>query len=74
MQAHLKQMIKTPGVKLGSFIAEFATPGIGHILKAGGCDFAFLDMEHTGFSFETIKNAIRYFEAAGVSVIVRVPA
>jgi 2-dehydro-3-deoxyglucarate aldolase/4-hydroxy-2-oxoheptanedioate aldolase len=74
MQAHLKQMIKTPGIKLGSFIAEFATPGIGHILKAGGCDFAFLDMEHTGFSFETIKNAIRYFEAAGVSVIVRVPA
>jgi 2-keto-3-deoxy-L-rhamnonate aldolase RhmA len=62
------------GVKLGHFIAEFATPGIGHILKAAGCDFAFLDMEHSGFSFETVKSCIRYFEAAGVAVIVRVPA
>lgn len=74
MRPQLKQMIKTPGIKLGSFIAEFATPGIGQILKAGGCDFAFLDMEHTGFGFETIKSTVRFLEAAGVSVIVRVPA
>jgi 2-keto-3-deoxy-L-rhamnonate aldolase RhmA len=70
----LKDFAKTPGVKLGNFIAEFATPGIGHILRAAGCDFAFFDMEHSGFSFETLKSAIRYFEAAGVSVIVRVPS
>jgi 2-keto-3-deoxy-L-rhamnonate aldolase RhmA len=70
----LKAMIKTPDLKLGNFIVEFATPGIGHILKAGGCDFAFFDMEHSGFSFETLKSAIRYFEAASIAVIVRVPA
>ena len=70
----LKQMIARPEVKLGHFIVEFATPGIGHILKAAGCDFVFFDMEHSGFSFETMKSAIRYFEAAGVAVIVRVPA
>jgi 2-keto-3-deoxy-L-rhamnonate aldolase RhmA len=73
-QTALKPMMKTPDLKLGNFIVEFATPGIGHILKAGGCDFAFFDMEHSGFSFETLKSAIRYFEAAGVAVIVRVPA
>jgi 2-keto-3-deoxy-L-rhamnonate aldolase RhmA len=73
-QQYLKQMMKTPDIKLGNFIVEFATPGIGHIVKAGGCDFAFFDMEHSGFSFETLKSAIRYFEAADVSVIVRVPA
>ncbi len=56
------------------FIVEFATPRIGHILKQAGLDFAFFDMEHSGFSFETLKSAIRYFEAAGVPAIVRVPA
>jgi 2-keto-3-deoxy-L-rhamnonate aldolase RhmA len=70
----LRHMMKTPDLKLGNFIVEFATPGIGHILKAGGCDFAFFDMEHSGFSFETLKSAIRYFEAAELPVIVRVPA
>lgn len=70
----LRQMMGTPDLKLGHFIVEFATPGIGHILKAAGCDYAFFDMEHSGFSFETLKSAIRYFEAAGVAVIVRVPA
>lgn len=73
-QAGLKPMMRTPDLKLGNFIVEFVSPGIGHILKAGGCDFAFFDMEHSGFSFETLKSAIRYFEAAGVAVIVRVPA
>ncbi len=73
-QTGLKLMMRTPDLKLGNFIVEFATPGIGHILKAGGCNFAFFDMEHSGFSFETLKSAIRYFEAAGVAVIVRVPA
>jgi 2-keto-3-deoxy-L-rhamnonate aldolase RhmA len=70
----LKNMTRTKDVKLGHFIVEFATPGIGHILKAAGCEFAFFDMEHSGFSFETLKSAIRYFEAAGVAVIVRVPS
>ncbi len=73
-QPRLKQMMKSPGVKIGHFVVEFVTPGIGHILKAAGCDFVFLDMEHSGFSFETVKSAIRYFEAADVPVIVRVPA
>ena len=73
-QNSLKQMTKTREAKLGHFIVEFATPGMGHILKAAGCDFVFFDMEHSGFSFETLKSAIRYCEAAGVPTIVRVPA
>lgn len=70
----LRDLMSSKELKVGNFIVEFATPGIGHILKAAGCDFAFFDMEHSGFSFETLKSAIRYFEAAGVAVIVRVPA
>lgn len=70
----LKQLARSRSLKVGHFVAEFATPGIGHILKAAGCDFVFFDMEHSGFTFETLKSAIRYFEAASVPMIVRVPA
>lgn len=70
----LKALMRPGELKLGNFIVEFATPGIGHILKSAGLDFAFFDMEHSGFSFETLKSAIRYFEAADLPVIVRVAA
>lgn len=70
----LRQLMRSKELKVGSFIVEFATPGIGHILKQAGMDYAFFDLEHSGFSFETLKSVIRYFEAAGVPVIVRVPA
>jgi 2-keto-3-deoxy-L-rhamnonate aldolase RhmA len=70
----LKKMVQNRNAKLGHFIVEFATPGIGHIMKAAGCDFALFDLEHSGFSFETVKSAIRYFEAADMAAIVRVPS
>ena len=70
----LKELAQTKVPKFGHFIVEFATPGIGHILKSAGCDFVLFDLEHSGFGFETVKSAIRYFEAADLPVIVRVPS
>lgn len=70
----LKQQSRTKDLKVGHFIVEFATPGIGHIVKNAGCDFVLFDLEHSGFSFETAKSAVRYFEAADCPVIVRVPS
>lgn len=70
----LKQMAGVRAPKLGHFIVEFATPGIGHILKSAGCDFVLFDLEHSGFGFETVKSALRYFEAADLPAIVRVPS
>ena len=61
-------------LKFGHFVVEFATPGIGHILKGAGCDFVLFDTEHSGFGFETIKSAVRYFEAARLPAIFRVPS
>lgn len=74
MRGTLKAMSRTREAKLGHFLCEFDTPGIGHILKAAGCDFAMLDMEHSGFSFETVKAMLRYMEAAELACIVRVPS
>jgi 2-keto-3-deoxy-L-rhamnonate aldolase RhmA len=70
----LKAMAGSKAAKLGHFIVEFATPGIGHILKSAGCDFVLFDLEHSGFGFETVKSALRYFEAAALPAIVRVPS
>jgi 2-keto-3-deoxy-L-rhamnonate aldolase RhmA len=72
--ATMKEMARTRELKVGHFIVEFATPGIGQILSAAGCDFALLDCEHSGFSFETVKSALRYMQAGNLPAIVRVPS
>jgi len=73
-KSSLREMAGTRQMKVGHFIVEFATPGIGHIMKSAGCDFALFDMEHSGFSIETVKSAVRYMQAAELPTIVRVPS
>ena len=70
----LREMARNRELKVGHFIVEFATPGIGHMLKNSGCDFVLFDTEHSGFHNETIKSVLRYFEAAALPAIVRVPS
>ncbi len=70
----LKALTRTRRPKFGHYVGEFATPGIGHILASAQCDFVFFDMEHSGFGIETLKSAVRYFEAAAVPMIVRTPS
>jgi 2-keto-3-deoxy-L-rhamnonate aldolase RhmA len=70
----LKAQCRTKDLKVGHFIVEFLTPGIGHICKNAGCDFVFLDMEHSAFGFDIAKAGIRFFEAANVPVMVRAPS
>src|SRR5262249_55062089 len=70
----LKDFAGSKSPKFGHFIVEFATTGIGHILKSAGCDFVLFDLAHSGFGYETVKSAVRYFEAAGLPVIIRAPS
>ena len=70
----LRAMVRNRELKVGHFIVEFATPGIGHMVKNCGCDFIIFDTEHSGFHNETIKSVLRYFEAAALPAIVRVPS
>lgn len=72
--SNLRSLIGKPQTKIGTFLFEFVTPGIGHILKAAGADYAVLDMEHTGFSFDTVRSVVRYLQAAELPSIVRVPS
>lgn len=70
----LREMTRDRKLKIGHFVVEFATPGIGYLLKNAGCDFVLFDTEHSGFQYETIKSVLRYFEAADLPAIVRVPS
>ena len=73
-EARLKAMTQTRALKAGHFVVEFATPGIGYILKNAGCDFLIFDTEHSGFGIETVKQTIAYLRAADLPTIVRVPS
>jgi 2-keto-3-deoxy-L-rhamnonate aldolase RhmA len=70
----LRAMCASREVKVGTFLVELATPGIGHICKAAGCDYVLVDCEHSGFHNETVKSVVRYLEAARLPAIVRVPS
>lgn len=69
-----RELLSNRELKFGTFIGEVATSGIGHILANGGLDFAFIDMEHSGFSFETVKRLIRTTSDVGVAGLVRPPS
>ena len=45
-QTGLKALAGKKRLKVGHFLVEFATPGIGHIMKNAGCDFVLFDLEH----------------------------
>ncbi|MHA1549493.1 MAG: HpcH/HpaI aldolase family protein [Alphaproteobacteria bacterium] len=72
--ASFRQMTETKSLKVGTYIGQFATPGLGRILKSSGCQFAFVDMEHSGFSFETIRDVLGQLHDVGIATVTRSPS
>src|ERR1700741_620906 len=71
----IREMAERRGqMKLGTFLVEFATPGVGYILKNAGCDFVLFDLEHSGITLDLLKSALRYLEAADLPAIVGLPS
>jgi 2-keto-3-deoxy-L-rhamnonate aldolase RhmA len=54
----------------GTMVFEFASPGLAPIVANAGADFILLDMEHSGWSFETIKSQIAFAHGAGLAPFV----
>ena len=69
-----KRTVGGGGVSLGTMVFEFATPGIGRIAAAAGAEFVVYDMEHTGWSIETVRQLMATTRAADLVPLVRVPA
>lgn len=69
---HVKEKLQSGGVSLGTFVFEFSTSGIARIAAEAGAEFAIFDMEHTGWSVETIRRLVA--SAGSLVPLVRVPA
>jgi 2-dehydro-3-deoxyglucarate aldolase/4-hydroxy-2-oxoheptanedioate aldolase len=69
-----KRALATGGVAIGTMVFEFKTPGIAQIAATAGADFVVFDMEHTGWSDETIATLVATARGADIVPIVRVPA
>lgn len=70
----LRALLAAPQPTIGHFIFEFATPGIGYLVRNAGADFAVFDMEHSAASFETAKLVVLAARAAELPIVVRVPS
>lgn len=57
----------------GTFVFEFNTTGIARIAAEAGAEFVLFDMEHTGWSIETIR-MLMATTPASIVPLVRVPA
>ena len=70
----VKQKLAAGGVAIGTMIFEFKTPGIAPIAASAGAEFAIIDMEHTGWSDETIAMLVATARGSDIQLFVRVPA
>jgi 2-keto-3-deoxy-L-rhamnonate aldolase RhmA len=70
----VKHALRSGGVSLGTMVFEFPTTGIGRIAGEAGAEFVIYDMEHTGWSIETVRMLMATTRAADAVPMVRVPA
>ena len=70
----LRSRLAKPPIAIGHMVFEFATPGIGMLAANAGADFLVLDLEHSGFTFETAKRVVLSARAAPLPLVVRVPS
>src|SRR5437763_15971958 len=70
----VKRALQNGERSLGTMVFEFPTTGIGRIAAEAGAEFVIYDMEHTGWSIETIRGLMATTRAADIVPMVRVPA
>ncbi|NQV24348.1 MAG: aldolase [Rhodopirellula sp.] len=70
----VKQNLLAGGSSIGTFMFEFHSAGIARAAAAAGAEFAIFDMEHTGWSVETIRTLCATTHGTDMLPLVRVPA
>ena len=70
----VKQKISDGHVSLGTFVFEFNSSGVARIACEAGAEFIVFDMEHTGWSVETICMLLATTPMDRMVPMVRVPA
>lgn len=70
----VKQTLRQGGTSLGTMVFEFATTGIARIAAGAGAEFVIFDMEHTGWTMETVRMLMATSHGEAFMPMVRVPA
>lgn len=70
----MKRALAAGGVALGTMVFEFNTSGVARAAAAAGAEFIIFDMEHSGWSVETVRTLIACSGGSGLVPMVRVPA
>jgi 2-dehydro-3-deoxyglucarate aldolase/4-hydroxy-2-oxoheptanedioate aldolase len=68
----LKALLAEGRSIIGLMCFEFSTSGVARLAAAAGVDFVLFDMEHTGWSIETIRQLLAASRGSGVTPLVRV--
>lgn len=70
----VKRALREGRVQIGTWVTTIRSPQLPQILATAGFDFIYIDMEHSGFSIETVGELCSAAQAAGLVPIVRPPA
>src|SRR5690242_5236895 len=70
----VKRTLAAGGTAIGSMIFEFNTAGIARLAAGAGADFVIFDMEHTGWSVETVRTLMATSGGVDLVPMARVPA
>ena len=70
----MKQALRRGEIVVGTWVFEFATPGIARLLASTGIDFVVYDMEHSGFGMDSIRSLLAQTRPLDMAALVRPPA
>ena len=68
---HTRERLAKGETVFGCGLQAFRSPDVARTFAAGGFDYVFIDMEHTGFDLETVQDMIRASVESGITPIVR---
>ena len=71
-ELQLRAAIDSGRLAVGTYAHEFGTANLPRIAKSAGAEFLFIDVEHSGWSTDTLRVLLAVSKAAGLSTIVRV--
>jgi pimeloyl-ACP methyl ester carboxylesterase len=70
----MKKLTVPRRLSSGTMLVEFDTLGTGQIMQATDIEFVFIDIEHSGFEYESLKRTLRYLQSAELASFARVPS
>lgn len=70
----VKEKLRAGQPAIGTMMFEFSSVGVARAAAAAGAEYAIFDMEHTGWSVETIRNLCVASRDTSMVPMVRVPA